>query len=185
MQKAVIVIFDKFEEIEAITPTDILRRAGVEVSVLTLSPILSTCGRSGLSVCADAFLSDHLKDTFDAVVISGGPGTPEAAKSGDLLKFAKRHADEGKIVAAICAAPVIFEKAGLLAEKDFTSHTSVISQFARQPSNADVVKSGNVITSRGAGTALPFALEIARALKGESVATEIAASICYTLHAHA
>ena len=185
MHKVAIVIFDKFEEIEAITPADLLRRAGVEVSMLTLFSILSTKGRSGISVYADAFLSDHLKDSFDAIVLSGGPGTFDAAKSADLLKFVKRHNAENKLIAAICAAPIILEKTGSLADKEFTCHTSVISQFAHHPADRDVVSSENIITAKGAGTAVAFALEIVRTLKGESVEKEIAASICYTHPTHA
>ena len=121
MKKAAVLLFDKFEEIEGITPVDILRRAGVDVKTLSIEPTKTVVGRSAIEVKCDALFDDAKSDIFDAVVISGGPGTDRLLGREDVLEFVKRHNAEGKICAAICAAPVVLKAAGYLSTECATA----------------------------------------------------------------
>lgn len=180
MKNALVIIFDDFEEIEAIAPVDILRRASVKTTLAAMGKNKSVVGRSKITVEADTLFSTVENETFDAVILSGGAGVHAVAKDSALLNLLKRHFDEKKIVAAICAAPIALENAGILADKKATAHQSVISLLKNTDPRADVVRDANVITSRGAGTAVAFALEIVSALENAKCAMDIANSICYT-----
>jgi len=179
MKTAIVVIFDKFEEMEAVSPIDILRRAGVDVCVAALEGGALVAGRSGIRLAPDAAFADVEKRDFDAFVISGGPGVNEAVKNESLKAAAKRHFDNGKIVAAICAAPSILKNAGVLDGQKCTSHPSVAAVLKNCDESLSTVESGNIITSRGAGTAAEFALTVAKRLCGADKALEIAKSICF------
>lgn len=180
MKSAVVIIFENFEEMEAIAPIDILRRANINVCVATLNNELNTIGRSGITLIADKLFSDIETLTFDALIISGGPGTMAISENTKLLNFIKKHDGENKIVSAICAAPIVLKNANALEGKSCTCHTSkeqeLSSYFAK---DKKVVVSKNAITSRGAGTATEFSLEIVKALCSEDVAKNIANSICF------
>lgn len=178
MKKVALIIFDRFEEIEAITPIDILRRAGADVKILTLGNSLNVQGRSSIEIKADAFFSDSMDETFDAVVLSGGPGTYDVANNTSLLNFLKKHNSLGKLVAAICAAPIVLKNAGVLDGKTCTGHTSVMDTLGKNAICEAVVTDSNVITSRGAGTALVFALKIVEELFGKEKSLIVADSIC-------
>lgn len=178
MKKVALIIFDRFEEIEAITPIDILRRAGADVKVLTLGSTLNVRGRSSIEIKADALFSDCMDEVFDAIVLSGGPGTYDVADNISLLNFLKKHNSLGKLVCAICAAPIVLKNAGLLDGKTCTGHTSVMDRLGEHANCESVVSDSMLITSRGAGTALTFALKIVEELFGKEKALEIAESIC-------
>ncbi len=180
MKTATVVIFDNFEEIEAVAPIDILRRAGIGVTVAAAGASVSVVGRSGIRLTADKLLSEIEGENFDAAIISGGPGVHALANDPKLIAFVRRHFSERKLVCAICAAPVVLNNAGILNGKSVTAHQSVISILKDADTRADVVRDGNVITSRGAGTAVAFALEIVSALEGAQKAVDIAASICHS-----
>lgn len=181
MKKAAVIIFENFEEMEAVAPIDILRRAGAEVVVATISGSLETTGRSSLTIKADALFSDISRETFDAVVISGGPGTMNVAQNPGLLEFIRRHNAQNKIIAAICAAPVVLKNAGVLEGRECACHTSKEKELAAYIKDASlrVAASGNIITSKGAGTAADFALEIAKKLISPDAAKSVATSICF------
>lgn len=179
MKRAAFVIYDKFEELEAVAPIDILRRAGVDVKILTLSGDLETVGRSSISIKADAKLCDFKGEIFDCLAISGGPGFKEAVKSELLLEFIKAHAESGKILAAICAAPFILKTAGVLEGRRCTAHPSVFDKMGELATPESVVCDGKTITSNGAGSAVLFGLKIVEMLLSQEEAKKVSDAICF------
>jgi len=165
-----------FEEIETITPVDLLRRAAVDVTVAALGGDLLVTGRSNISVRADALLEDVDTGAFDLLILPGGPGVKGMRDDGRPASLAREFAAAGKPVSAICAAPTILHDAGVLSGKAYTSHFSVRNELTNA-SDARVISDGGVITSRGAGTALDFGLELVGTLCGPEKADEVAASI--------
>ena len=136
-------------------------------------------GRSRIKIACDAVLADVQGQDFDAVVLAGGPGTNDVLKNGDALEFISRHCKAGAIVAAICAAPVVLKAVGALDGKRCTAHFSRAAELENCDETAPAVSDGNVITSRGAGTAVEFGLEIVKKLFSEKVAKDVAYSICF------
>lgn len=176
MKKRVLCLLaDGFEEIELVTPVDLLRRAGVEVVVAAIHGDGAT-GRSGIRVTADVSLTDQGERDFDLLLIPGGPGVGELRRDGRAAALARHFADAGKTVAAICAAPLVLHDAGLLAGRRFTAHRSVVDRIP-DALNERVVVDGNLITSRGAGTAIDFALALVACLTDQAAAGKIAADI--------
>jgi 4-methyl-5(b-hydroxyethyl)-thiazole monophosphate biosynthesis len=111
-----------FEEIETVTPIDLLRRAGAEVVVASLNGEPSVTGRSQLTLQADAALADVADEEFDILLVPGGPGVHALRADGRPAKLAKAFHQAGKIVAAICAGPGVFKDANLLENRKFTAH---------------------------------------------------------------
>lgn len=175
-KKVLCLLASGFEEIETITPVDLLRRAGVEVTVAALGESLLVTGRSNITMQADTLLGQLDTGAFDLLFLPGGPGVKGMREDGRPAALAREFASAGKAVTAICAAPTILHDAGLLTGKAYTSHFSVRNELTAATDERVVVDSG-VITSRGAGTALDFGLELVRALCGPEKATEVAASI--------
>jgi 4-methyl-5(b-hydroxyethyl)-thiazole monophosphate biosynthesis len=166
-----------FEEIEAVTPVDLLRRAGADVLVASVTGELEVKGRSGLRLRADAALADVSSQSFDLLLIPGGPGVKALREDGRAAGLAREFVEAGRPVAAICAAPAILADAGLLTGKRYTCHFSVNEELKESLSGREVVEDGDVITSRGAGTALVFGLALIRRLYGEAKAQEVARAI--------
>ena len=166
-------IADGFEEIEGIVTVDVLRRAGIEVVVAALSKELVTATRQTRHI-ADALLDDVLEQKFDLIVLPGGrPGADYLREHDPLIHRLKRQAQESKWIAAICAAPIALEKAGLLVGKTFTSHPSVSEEFASARCENRVCIDGTLITAQGAGVSFEFAFEIVRRLCGEASLKEV------------
>ncbi|MCL4178398.1 MAG: DJ-1/PfpI family protein [Verrucomicrobia bacterium] len=166
-----------FEEIEVTAPVDLLRRAGAEVVMASVPGDLHLTGRCGITLHADAALADVVQQEFDLLLIPGGPGVKELRADGRPARLARAFADAGKLVAAICAAPAILGDAGLLADRRYTAHFSVNEELPQALSGREVVEDGNLITSRGAGTALTFGLALVRRLFGDAKAQEVARAI--------
>lgn len=165
-----------FEEIEAVTPIDLLRRAGANVVVASLEGLDAVVGRSSIAIRPDALLRDVQDLDFDLLLIPGGPGVKELRADGRAARLAKAFADAGKPVAAICAAPAVLHDAGLLQGRRFTAHFSVAEELG--PSTGErVEEDGLLITARGAGTAVDFALAVVRRLYDPEKASEIAQSV--------
>lgn len=179
MNKSVaLVLTDGFEEIEAVTPVDLLRRAGITVMTYGLAAI-EVCGSHHICIKADS-LFPAKPPLADAVILPGGPGHRNLLNSPSLLEYLKKSFAAGSLCAAICAAPVVLGKAGILAGKKATCFPGCEDKlaggiFVDKP----VVVDGNVITSRGAGTAVPFALEIIACLAGRSAADKVTSAIIY------
>jgi 4-methyl-5(b-hydroxyethyl)-thiazole monophosphate biosynthesis len=177
---AIIILADGFEEIEAITCIDILRRAEMDVAVLGLNEV-EVRGSRNIMVKADLLFDDY-NGQFDAVVLPGGiPGTNNLAQSQGLLTLIKEANQIGKICAAICAAPTVLAKAGILTGKKATCYPGHEGRLSgAQIVNEPVVTDGNIITSRAVGTTIPFALKLVEALAGEEIAKKISSAILYS-----
>jgi 4-methyl-5(b-hydroxyethyl)-thiazole monophosphate biosynthesis len=170
------LLTDGFEEIETVTPIDLLRRAGVEVTIASLGEIEVT-GRCGMKLLADGKLSDTLPDSHDMLFLPGGPGVVHLRADGRPAALAKIFQHAGKWIAAICAAPLVVKDAGILSDRPHTAHASTKDELPFARFEERVVIDGNLITSRGAGTSLDFGLALVAALRGQACADEIAAAI--------
>jgi protein deglycase len=180
MPRVLIPLADGFEEIEAVTMIDLLRRAGVEVVAAGLKPGPVT-GSHGIALVPDTDLDAALGLDFDMVALPGGmPGAAHLADDPRVLDILRRLAERGQYTAAICAAPGVLAKAGLLSGRQATSFPGFLT-----PENAPgtrlleepVVEDGKVITSRGPGTAMDFALALIERLAGAPVRHEVEARL--------
>ncbi|MFQ3578056.1 MAG: DJ-1 family glyoxalase III [Verrucomicrobiia bacterium] len=171
------IIPEGFEEIELITPVDLLRRAGSEVVLAGLTNHLKVSGRCGISLNLDHQLAALTPETFGLLLLPGGPGVRVLREDGRAQSLAKQFLDSDRWVAAICAAPSLLFDAGLLVGKRFTAHSSVAEISPGALLEEEVVVDGRVVTSRGAGTALPFGLQLVAILHGAEKAHEIARAI--------
>jgi 4-methyl-5(b-hydroxyethyl)-thiazole monophosphate biosynthesis len=183
-KKAVVFLADGFEEVEAVAPIDFLRRAGVEVVLVSLNDNGVSTGSHRIPLVADVTLANFAKgfdaDEWDAVLLPGGmPGASNLAASGTIGAILKTLAEKSAFIAAICAAPVVvLYPLGLLAGRRFTCYPGLEKTVAgAQWSEDGVVIDGNFITSRGAGTAGMWAMAIIERLLGEDAARKIAASV--------
>lgn len=179
MSRAAVLIFPGVEEIEALTPVDLLRRAGVQVDLLSVTSEPRVTGRNGIYLTADACLGDAADTLANLVVVPGGPGHAALLEAPAVLAWLRRQAAGGAWLGSICAGPLILQAAGLLEGKRFTAFPGTAPLFKRPPLDEAVVQDGMLITSRGAGTAFPFALALVAALCGPDAAASIAAETCY------
>ncbi len=182
MSKAYIFLADGFEEVEALTAVDLLRRAGIEVRMISISDSLEIVGRSRIRVTADRFFSDRGFDSADLLILPGGmPGTEYLMNHEGLRELLLQKAADGRTyLAAICAAPMVFGRLGLLEGKKATIYPGMEDELkGAERSEERVVRDGRIITSRGVGTAIPFALKLIETLMTPEAAREIAASIVY------
>jgi protein deglycase len=180
MARVLIPLAEGFEEIEAVTIIDLLRRAGIEVVSAALAPGQVT-GSHGISLLPDSDLDAALGQNFDMVVLPGGmPGTSNLAADERLLSMLRLMADSERFTAAICAAPSVLAKAGLLAGKRATSFPGFLTAESAPGTillDDAVVEDGKVITSRGPGTAMDFALTLIERLAGAAVRGEVEARL--------
>ncbi|MBI4358804.1 MAG: DJ-1/PfpI family protein [Candidatus Omnitrophica bacterium] len=165
-KKVLIILADGFEEIEAITPVDVLRRAGVEVTIAGLSGKTIT-GAHGVKFQTDVTF-DEYKDLPDAIILPGGmPGAKNLGESPKVAGLVKKMNRQNKVVGAICAAPALaLAPTGILNGKKATCYPGFEKNFPSSVafSSDRVVVDGNIITSRGPGSALEFALELVEKL---------------------
>lgn len=179
MATVLAILPEGFEEIEAITPIDIWRRAGMTVTVAALGSTLKVEGRNGIAVTADQVLSAVPPATiFDVLFLPGGPGVRHLRASREVRAILDRHTAANRFITAICAAPLVLHDAGLLAGRRFTAHPSTESELGPRSDAEPVVVDGRMITSRGAGTALSFALRVTAEVLNSTTAAQIALSIC-------
>lgn len=179
MSKVLVPLAQGCEELEAVTVIDILRRAGVSVTSAGLVPGPVRASR-GTVLLPDATLDDVLQQTFDMVVLPGGmPGSEHLANDARIIALLKRMAAAGHYVAAICAAPMALHAAGLLQGKQATSFPGVLDELPgthRYREDA-VVVDGHIITSRGPGTAMDFALTLVELLVGKDKRKQVEAGL--------
>lgn len=179
MSKRVLCLLtDGFEEIETVCPVDLLRRAGAEVVMASVGNSLSVKGRCDITLIADTTL-ENIADMhdFDLLLIPGGPGVKALREDGRPAKLAQRYFEQDKLIGAICAAPTVLKDAGVLQGKRYTAHFSTANELPDALTDDLVIEDGNIITSRGAGTALSFGLALVARLFDEDKSQEIAASI--------
>ncbi|MCK4335711.1 MAG: DJ-1/PfpI family protein [Candidatus Aenigmarchaeota archaeon] len=178
MKRVLIPLAEGFEEIEALATADVLRRADLEV-VLAGIPGTIVKGRSGIKIVADTKIEDVNHKDFDCIVLPGGnPGYINLERSKKVFDIINDFNDQEKLIAAICAAPSILGKMGILDNRRATIYPGMEKDIPR-PRSGKVVVDDHVITSEGPGTALDFALEIIKNLLGKGKANEVKKEIVY------
>lgn len=179
MATVLMPLIDGFEETEAVAVVDVLRRAGVAVTTAGIGKRTAT-GSHNITVQTDAEWDAVVEGAYDAIVLPGGPGTKDLNNVAGLHARLKRQAAGGRLVAAICAAPTILANAGLLEGKRACAFPSVEDKLAGAVVVRDaVVEDGNVITSRGMGTAIEFGLAVAARLVGRDKSEQVARAIVH------
>lgn len=176
-----IMLAQGFEEIEAVTVFDILKRAAIDVSFVSITQNKEVTSARGMKVIADLILEDINVEKEDMIVLPGGmPGTRNLEASTGLTEIIKKHASYKGSLAAICAAPLVYGGLGLLKGLQATSYPGFENELKGAVCKTDaVVKDGNVVTSRAAGTAIDFSLYLVKELKGEEVSNKIRLDILY------
>ena len=176
MSKVLVPLAPGFEEIEAITVIDILRRAGVEVVVAGTQPGTIEASRKTKHL-PDCILDDIHAEEFDMIVLPGGqPGATNLRRDARIKRIIGALRAKNRHIAAICAAPTVLAAYGVLKERAATSHPSVrdeVAANARQFSDQRVVVDGPVVTSQAAGTAMEFAFSLVEILCGADKAAEV------------
>jgi 4-methyl-5(b-hydroxyethyl)-thiazole monophosphate biosynthesis len=178
MPSVLAILAEGFEEIEAITPIDLLRRAGADVTTAALADGIHVTGRSGITIHADTTLTAVGPKIFDCLLLPGGPGVKHLRADSRVRQIVLAHHAANKWLAAICAAPTVLNDAGLLSGKRYTAHFSVADELTTFDAGLAVAADGNLLTSRGAGTALDFGLLLVEKIFGSSKEKEIVRSIC-------
>ncbi|MGI6072722.1 MAG: DJ-1 family glyoxalase III [Lachnospiraceae bacterium] len=171
-----VFLADGFEEVEAITVVDYLRRAGIEVKTCSIHEHDIVKGAHNVPVKADCLISDLSQDElFDTVILPGGlPGAYNLRDDARVIKSIQTHSENNKLVAAICAAPVILAKAGLTQGRKGTSYPGFGDDLGFAEYSEEIsVRDGNIITARGPATAAYFALDIIDYLLGAESAAEV------------
>ena len=175
-----IVLANGFEELEAISLIDILRRADIDALAVGLEK-KCVCGTHGVEMIADEILDDIKVSEFDMIVLPGGwPGAENLAKSERLGQVLRDFDANNTKIGAICAAPWALATAGVL-KSSYTCYPGFESQIAHPgyTNSANVVKDQNIMTSKGPATAMEFALQIVRELKGEQVYSKLKSDLLF------
>ncbi|MEM7815785.1 MAG: DJ-1/PfpI family protein [Candidatus Aenigmatarchaeota archaeon] len=178
MAEFLIPLADGFEEIEATTTIDILRRAGINVTTAGL-PGTIVRGSRGIKLIADIKMDDVNFDRFDGLILVGGdPGWKNLMQSRRIMDAVQKYNEKKKLLAAICAAPCILAKAGVLADRKATIYPGMERELPR-PRGEKVIADGHIITSQGPGTAVDFALKIVEIAAGKERAAKVKKEIVY------
>ena len=177
MNKTVLVpIADGTEEIEAVCIVDVLRRAGADVTVASVDGLEITASR-GVRILADKMIDQCLNETYDLIALPGGmPGAEHLRDSSTLTSILTKHGGQGRMYAAICAAPAVALQAhGMTSGRRATAHPA-FDHLLEDRTDVDrrVVVDQNLVTSRGPGTAIEFALKLVELLYGPEKADEVA-----------
>ncbi|MDD2598694.1 MAG: DJ-1/PfpI family protein [Kiritimatiellae bacterium] len=173
-----IPLAEGFEELEAVTVIDILRRAGLSVTTASLTADKLVSGAHGIVIQADAVLDELELGEFGAVVLPGGGlGTENLIKDQRITQIVQGFNAEGKYVCAICAAPTLLAEAGVLEGLKGTCYPSCAAALGESYANAPVIADGNIITSQGPGTAMLFGLVLVHHFAGEETARKVAKAL--------
>jgi 4-methyl-5(b-hydroxyethyl)-thiazole monophosphate biosynthesis len=181
MKKAAIFFATGYEEVEALTVVDLLRRAKIDTVCVAIDNAKTVTSSHNVTVSMDAGIDEIDFDSFDILICPGGmPGTLNLEACKKLTDNIKKFDEEGKLIAAICAAPSIFGHLGLLTGREACIYPGMEAELK----GADVVydkvaKAGNIITSRGMGTAIAFGLEIVAALIDKETADKLGKTVVY------
>lgn len=170
-----------FEEIEALTIVDALRRADITVKTVSVTGASVVTGTHGVAVEADILYEDADYDVCDMIVLPGGmPGAANLQAHEGLTAHIKDFDAEGKKLAAICAAPMIFGSCGILAGKKATIYPGMENMLTGAEATGEAVEiCGNIITGKGPALALEFALKLIENIKGEEASAVVAADMLY------
>ena len=173
-----ILLADGFEEIEALTPLDVLRRAGLDVRTVAIGSKIAV-GSHGIPVICDIEADEVNENELSMVIFPGGmPGSLNLDASPYADKFINAALKNGGRIAAICAAPLVLGRRGLLEGKEAICYPGFEEELrGAEISEKSVVTDANITTAKGMGVALPFALELVRLICGEDKANEISKSV--------
>jgi len=181
MEKVILFLADGFEEIEAFAVVDILRRGGVDISTMSINDKLEVIGKSNIRVFADMIFDKSLALNSEMVILpGGGDGTNNLKKSENIIEIIKYFSENNKKISAICAAPSILGCNGILKDYKAICYPG-FEEFLEGAEIIDkpVVSDRNIITSKGPGTAIDFALEILKNLKGEKCSETVRKGLIY------
>ncbi|WP_332629671.1 DJ-1 family glyoxalase III [Halalkalibacter flavus] len=173
MSKVAVILAEGFEEGETLTIVDILRRANIECHMIGTGGDMVRGGHD-IVVKADAIISDDVKE-YDMIVLPGGlPGAKNLRDDDRVIKLLQEMDHAGKFVCAMCAAPIVLEKAGILEGKNFTAYVGYDQKIETTGTFKEdiVVVDGNLVTSRGPATAYAFAYKLVDVLGGDSLAVK-------------
>lgn len=181
MKRVCVFLADGFEEVEALTVADILRRAGIRVETVSVNGNDMVQGAHWITVKADTVFEETNFDKVDMLVLPGGmPGTTNLQKHKGLNNLLRTYDKEEKWIAAICAAPSILGEMGMLNGRKACCYPSFEEKLTgAQVMEEPAVTDGHIITGRGMGTAIPFALRLAEVLAGTEKAKKIKESILF------
>lgn len=176
MAKVLVPLAQGFEDIEAVTIIDVLRRGKVDVVTASLTDEKAVKSAHGIVMTADTLFSEVAEAEYDALVLpGGGEGTENLKRSRSVIERLRRQAEEGGLLAAICAAPTVLEMAGVVPPGvQMTCYPSCQMELDRPWSPAPVVHDGNILTGQAPGSATLFSLVLLQILEGENVARKVA-----------
>ncbi|MCQ2492116.1 MAG: DJ-1/PfpI family protein [Lachnospiraceae bacterium] len=181
--KVYVFLADGFEEIEGLTVVDLLRRAEIDTTMVSIQETPAIMGAHKIPVTADLTIDHVMDDEPDMVVLPGGmPGTLNLKADERVRSMVRKNFEEGRYIAAICAAPSVFADMDLLSGKTATSYPAFEDCLVEAGANYiydQVAVDGKIITSRGMGTAIPFAGKLIEVLKDKETADKILNSIVY------
>ena len=184
MSKVYVFLADGFEEIEGLTVVDMLRRAGIETEMVSIMEAKQVNGAHGIPVIADSLFEDHAYEHAKMLVLPGGmPGTLNLGNHEGLCTLLKKHYEEEKMIAAICAAPSVFGQLGFLEGRVATCYPGFEEKLKGAiVCQTKVAVDGNVVTSKGMGTAIDFSLKLIELLKDKETAEKIGTGIIYNAY---
>jgi 4-methyl-5(b-hydroxyethyl)-thiazole monophosphate biosynthesis len=183
LKKAIVLLAEGFEDIEALTPVDILRRGKLSCTICSVDDKNEKTSSRGTTVKTDEILKNINIDEYDAVILPGGlPGATNLRDNDNVIKLVSAFNKNGKLVAAICAAPIVLDKAGIIKNKNVTSNPNFKDELKEVNYKEDfVVQDGNIITSRGAATSIYFAFKILENLSDEETVERVKRSTLMNL----
>ncbi|MDD4108774.1 MAG: DJ-1/PfpI family protein [Prolixibacteraceae bacterium] len=181
--KVTVHLAEGFEEIEAVSIIDVLRRASFETLVVSVTGKLAVKGAHGLVINADTLFEDVDYKTTDMIILPGGmPGASNLKNHAGLRDKILEFREEGKPLGAICAAPMVFGDLGILKNRNATCYPGFENQLTdARVTGSEVELAGNIITGKGPGAAIKFALGIVKMLKGKELAEELAQDLIVSL----
>ncbi len=178
MKRVLVPVAEGFEEMELTSVVDILRRAELEV-VTAGMPSTNLSGSRGMRMAADTKFDDTKTEEYDCIVLVGGnPGYQNLSKSNKLMDTIKSFDQEGKLIAAICAAPSILAKAGIMDDRRATIYPGM-ERYIPRPRGGRLVVDDHIVTSQGPGTAIEFSLKLVELLVGPETSRELARELVY------
>lgn len=183
MKKAIVLLARGFEEVEALTCVDVLRRGGVHCITCSINSEDDVMGTHEIHVKANSLLENTNTDKYDALIIPGGmPGATNLRDNPQVIQVVKKFNDCGKILAAICAGPIVLKKAGAIENKNVTSYPGFEKDIAPVSYSEDiVVQDRNIITSRGPATAMHFAFKILENLTDKATVEKLKKDMLFNL----
>lgn len=175
-----VIMENGFEEVEAVVLIDLLRRAEYNVETVSVTGTVEVTGSHDITVKADSLLEKADFSKGDMLLLPGGPAVGKLVENEKVLELVRDFAGSGRLVAAICAAPLVLHAAGILEGKKVTSYPTVREKLTSvEYSEEKVVVDGKIITSRGVGTAIDMGLKIVEIISGQDKAAKLAEKIVY------